>query len=175
MPKVDILIKTDGTEATSAELDTSNGNAGASATSNSKITPNGTGGGRNLVMRSVFTHQLVNAGIGAIKNTFTYAKSNYGNFTGDYLGQQKIDAAYSIASEAISFGGNIISGAVSGSAFGWAGAAVGAVVGLTIGIVNSGINLAQANTDQYLRVSKTNAAANYNSQRIGSVLNNGNR
>lgn len=175
MAQVNILIKTDGTDATSSELNTSNGNAGLSATSNEAITPNGTGSSRNLVTRSVFAHQLASAGLNALKSTLNYAKSNYGNFTGDYLGQQKIDSVFSTATEAMSFGGSIISGAVSGAAFGWVGAAVGAVVGAVIGAANTGINYAQATTDQKIRISRVNAQANYNMQRIGSILTNGNR
>ena len=162
MPKVDILIKTDGTEATSDELQNSNPNA------QSAVVAGTTGSNRSIVTKSIVAHQLVNAGIGALKSTFNFMKSNYGNFTGDYLGQQKIDAIFSTASEVVSFGANI--------GFGFmAGGIPGAVAGLVVGTVNQGINYAQASTNEKLQVSRANAQANYNAQRIGTILTNGNR
>lgn len=168
MPRVDILIKTDGSEATSYELASSNGNAGLSAESNESIMPNGSGSQKGIIARTVVVHQLVNTGVNAAKSTFMFAKNNYGNFTGDYLGQQKIDAAFSIASEFVSFGSSIIGGAMVGGP-------VGALVGATIGLVNQGINYGQAKFNEQMQISRTNAQANYNSQRIGTILVNGNR
>lgn len=168
MPKVDILIKTDGTEATVQELEQSNGNAGLSAESNESITPNGTGGQRGIITRSVFAHQLVNAGIGAIKTTFMFAKSNYGNFTGDYLGQQKIDSVFSIATEMFSFGSNLVGGAIVGGPLGF-------VAGAVISSVNQGMSYGQAKFQENMYFSRANAQANYNAQRIGAILVNGNR
>lgn len=174
MAQVDILIKTDGSEATNKELDSSVGNGALSATSSTQLKPNGSGG-KGSTARSVFAMQLVNAGIQAGQATFNYYKNNYGNLTGDYLGQKKIDNVFSIASDTLSFGSTIASGAVSGSAFGPVGAAVGAAVGAVVGGVNLGINYATSTASQNVRISKANAAANYNSQRIGSILTNGNR
>ncbi len=177
MPQVDILIKTDGTTATSAELNGGAGNGGISPQSVEPITPDGTasnGNGSTLV-KSVFAQRLAQAGIAAAKSTINYYKSNYGNFTGDYLGQQKIDNMFSVVSDLVTLGTSMVSGAAAGSAFGPVGAVAGLVVGAVVGGINLGTSYYQATTSQALQVNKINIQANYNSCRIGSVLINGSR
>lgn len=165
MAKVDIIISTTGsTNSTGGIID-----GGADNTSNMSSLPSaGTGSSKNLVARSVYANQLANAGINALKSTFNFAKSNYGNFTGDYIGQQKIDNVFSVANTFASLGGSIISGAIVGGI-------PGAVVGAVVGVANIGINAWQNDVQYKLSIQKTNYSASFNSQRIGVVLNNGGR
>ena len=173
MASVDILISTTG-NANAADLN-SPGNGGVSAVNNESIITNGTGNSRNVVARSVFVNQLVNSGINALRSTFNFAKSNYGNFTGDYIGQQKIDNVFSVANIILSFGGSVVSGAVTGSVGGVPGAVVGAVAGAVVGAVDIGVNAAQNNINYNKSILKVNFSANFNAQRIGTILNSGNR
>ena len=169
MASVDILISTTG-NVNAADLN-SPGNGGVSAVNNESIITNGTGNSRNVVARSVFVNQLVNSGINALRSTFNFAKSNYGNFTGDYIGQQKIDNVFSVANTILSFGGSVVSGAVTGSV----GGVPGAVVGAVVGAVDIGVNAAQNNINYNKSILKVNFSANFNAQRIGTILNSGNR
>lgn len=159
MARVDILISSKGTTSES-ELENSPGNGGQS--------PTGGSGNTKLMAKSVAAMQLAKAGWGAIKSTFNFAKSNYGNFTGDYIGQQKIDNAFSVATGLVSLGGTVATGAMAG---GW----VGAAVGLVVGVVNIGVESVQNSINYDLEISKANALANFNSQRIGAILTSGNR
>ena len=111
---------------------------------------------------------MAQAGLNTVKQGFNYAKSNYGNFTGDYIAQQKIDNAFSKVSTLASVGGSIA-----------AGAAVGGVPGAVVGAIVSGVSLVsnfiQNEITYNLNLSKANRQANFNSQRIGAILINGNR
>ena len=161
MPKVDILISTNG-DASLQDLENSNGVA---TSPTQAIQPKGNG---NLVVRSVFANRLVQAGIDTAKRGINYAKSNYGNFTGDYIKQQKIDTAFSIAGGLVETGMSIGAGFAVGGVVG--GAAVAIVKGIDMlftGITNE--------ITYNLNLSKANRQANFNSQRIGSILTNGNR
>lgn len=176
MAVCNILIATSGND--SAQMPNE---AELNSTPASAIAPQAavqTVGARNTARTmgaSVFAHQLIGAGIGAAKSVFNYAKANYGNFTGDYLGQTKIDNVFNIASNIISYGSTIASGALSGATFGPVGVVAGAAVGAVVGGVQIGITFAQNMVTQSLNMSKANNLANYNSQRIGAILVNGNR
>ena len=162
MPKVDILISTNG-DASINDLENSNGN---SVSPTQSIQPKASNG--SLVARSVFVNRLVQAGIDTAKRGVNYAKSNYGNFTGDYITQQKIDTAFSIAGGLVETGLSIGAGFAVGGVVG--GAAVAVVKGIDMlftGITNE--------ITYNLNLSKANRQANFNSQRIGSILTNGNR
>ena len=56
-----------------------------------------------------------------------------------------------------------------------AGGWVGAAVGLVVGVVNIGVESVQNSINYDLEISKANALANFNSQRIGAILTSGNR
>lgn len=161
MPKVDILISTNG-DASINDLENSNGN---SVSPTQSIQPKASNG--SLVARSVFVNRLVQAGIDTAKRGVNYAKSNYGNFTGDYITQQKIDTAFSIAGGLVETGMSIAMGFAVNPAVGAAVAVVKGIDMLFTGITNT--------IDYNLNLSKANRQANFNSQRIGSILTNGNR
>ena len=160
MPKVDILIATNG-DASLQDLENSNGVA---TSPTQAIQQKGNG---NLVVRSVFANRLVQAGIDTAKRGINYAKSNYGNFTGDYIKQQKIDTAFSIAGGLVETGMSIAMGFAVNPAVGAAVAVVKGIDMLFTGITNE--------ITYNLNLSKANRQANFNSQRIGSILTNGNR
>lgn len=165
MAQVDILISSSGNSGNSPN-NTNNNNQNQSQTEN--IQPKGVGGNKGLIFRSVYANQLATAGINVIKQGINYAKSNYGNFTGDYIGQQKIDNVFSTVNGLLSIGGAVVGGALVG---GPVGAAVGAVVS-GISIVSNAI---QNEITYNLNLSKANRQANFNSQRIGRILTDGNR
>lgn len=120
------------------------------------------------IKASVAASMLAKAGINALKTSFDFAKSNYGNFTGDYIGQQKIDTVYGVASSLIGFGSTIAAGAV-------AGGPIGASVAAVIASVNIGVSAAQSTINYNQSILKTNFSSSFNAQRIGTILHGGNR
>ena len=68
----------------------------------------------------------------------------------------------------ISIGTTTIMGAMSGGF-------VGALFGLATSTISAGVNSWQASVQIEKNITRANNAANYNAQRIGSVLVNGNR
>lgn len=117
---------------------------------------------------SVFAHQVLNLAKNSAKTLGKFAASQYGDLTGNYVGQRKIDNALSIAEGVISLGTSIAMGAISG---GWIGVGVALVSYAT----NATIGQIQASIGYSKQISRTNAIANYNSQRLGSILVDGNR
>ncbi len=164
MAQVDILISSSGNGGNSPN-NLNNNIQNKSQTEN--IQPNGVGRS-NLIFRSVYANQLATAGINTIKQGINYAKSNYGNFTGDYIGQQKIDNVFNAVNGLVSIGGAVVGGALVGGPI---GAAVGGIVS-GISIVTNAI---QNEITYNLNLSKANRQANFNSQRIGRILTDGNR
>lgn len=162
MAKIDILISTNG--------NLGNGSSPIDGSSNLSVEEEIIAPKKdsNILARSVYVNQLANAGISTLKNVVNFAKSNYGNFTGDYIGQQKIDNVFGAANTMVSLGGSIVSGAMVGGI-------PGAVVGAVIGTVNIGVTAWQNNVNYKTSITKTNYASSFNSQRIGVVLTDGNR
>ena len=121
-----------------------------------------------IVAKSVYVSMLADHTKDAIKSVFKAQASMYGDTTGDYIAQTKIDNTFTLAGNFLSIGTAIGSGFATGGV-------VGAVVG---GIVSVG-SLAVNEINQYRKVNleniKTNAGARFNSAQIGSILINGNR
>ncbi|MGM9969788.1 MAG: hypothetical protein ACI35S_05265 [Anaeroplasma sp.] len=159
MAKIDILISSKGS-AKESDLDNSPANGGQS--------PIGGTGNTKLMAKNVAANQLAKVGFSAIKSTFDFATSNYGNFTGDYIGQQKIDNVFSIASTITKSVGTIATGAMAGGLVGAAVAAVAVAVDTTMSAWQNNINYNQS-------LVKANFSASFNAARIGTVLNGGNR
>ena len=166
MARVDITISTSG--SSSGQLpDALNGSISPQPQTGKNLMV-GASGSQNLIARSVYANQLASAGLNALRNTFNFAKSNYGNFTGDYVGQQKIDNAFSVANTFVSLGSSIFNGAM-------AGGIPGAVVGAVVGAVSMGVTAWQSGVEYKTSIIKANDSAFFNSQRIGNVLRNGSR
>ena len=160
MAELDIIITNNiGSNAAAAKDENKPGNAATSATRDSAVKQTAT---------SVYVHQLITTASNTAKTLGKFATTQYGNFTGNYVAQRKIDNALSITEGLISLGSSVVTGAMAG---GWIGALVSAVTyatNITIGQIQSSFQYSQ-------QISRTNAIANYNSQRIGSILTNGNR
>lgn len=158
MAKIDILISSKGS-AKQSDLDKSsaNGGQGAKDSNNSK-----------MMEKSVAASQLAKVGFSAIKSTFSFVTANYGNFTGDYIGQQKIDNVFSISSAITRSVGAVSAGVIAGGFVGGAVAAVAVAVDTTMNAWQNSINYNQS-------LIKANFSASFNAARIGTILNGGNR
>ncbi|MGM9971551.1 MAG: hypothetical protein ACI35W_04020 [Anaeroplasmataceae bacterium] len=167
MARIDILISSKGTTSES-ELEDSQANGGQGTSNAGQSLTGNRNGETKMMAKSVAAMQLAKVSMNAIKSTFDYAKSNYGNFTGDYLGQQKIDNAFSVASVLTSVGGNIANGAISGGP-------VGALVAAAVSAIDLGVTAWQNTTTYNQSILKANFSAKFNAQRIGTVLSGGNR
>lgn len=117
---------------------------------------------------SVYVHQLISTGKAIAKQTASLAISQYGDMTGDYIGQRNINRTLDVAQGLASIGTSAVMGAIAG---GW----VGALVGAGVTTVQMGFSAAQGAFENYKKITIANAQANYNAQRIGSILVDGNR
>lgn len=138
---------------------TTGGNTATAATRDTSV---------KQTMTSVYVHRVFSIATSTAKSIARFSISQYGDMTGDYLGQKKIDNAISLAETMISIGTTTIMGAMSGGF-------VGAMVGLASSVASIGVNAYQANKEFEKNITRANNAANYNAQRIGSILVNGNR
>ena len=133
------------------------------------IIANGKGVNDNKVIaKSVYTAMLINLGVDAIKNTFNTQVAMYGDTTGDYIGQTKLNNTMQLLGNVVSVGGSTIAGLATGGL-------VGGAVGLIVSAGSLAINEVNEGRQISLNVRKTNAGASFNSARIGSILINGNR
>lgn len=138
---------------------TTGGNTATAATRDTSV---------KQTMASVYAHRVFSIATSTAKSIARFSISQYGDMTGDYLGQKKIDNAISNAETLISIGSSTIMGAMAG---GW----VGALFGLATSAISAGVNSWQASVQIEKNITRANNAANYNAQRIGSILVNGNR
>lgn len=138
---------------------TTGGNTATAATRDTSV---------KQTMASVYAHRVFSIATSTAKSIARFSISQYGDMTGDYLGQKKIDNAISNAETLISIGSSTIMGAMAG---GW----VGALFGLATSTISAGVNSWQASVQIEKNITRANNAANYNAQRIGSILVNGNR
>lgn len=163
MPQINILISDKGTSQ--EKLDTGQANGGVAA-NNDLITEKASGLGG--VFKTAAMHQLMQNTINMAKSMITDSVSMYGEMTGEYLKQTKIENAFRLVGSAASFVGTVATGAMTG---GVAGAVVGAVIAtgnLVYSQVKSNINYSNS-------IVKSNIQASFNSQRIGNVLIGGGR
>lgn len=124
--------------------------------------------GANIVAKSVYTTMLVNAGANAVKTAFSAQAQLYGDTTGDYIGQSKIDNAFQLGGNLINIGSAISAGFMTGGV-------VGAVVGGIISIGSLALNEFNESRRIDLDIRKQNTSARFNSSQIGDILINGNR
>ncbi len=124
--------------------------------------------GINATLKNIGAYQIFNATGNACKQVIDYNLNNYGDLTGDYLTQSKINNAMSL----INIGMNIVGTTVSGFAM---GGIPGAIAGLGVGLINTGVNMANQMRTLNLNYAKTNQEAAMRMNRLGSILNNGAR
>lgn len=138
---------------------TTGGNTATAATRDSAV---------KQTMTSVYVHRTLSLAANTGKTIARYAVSQYGDMTGDYMGQRKIDYAIGVAETVISIGSSTIMGGMSGGI-------PGAVFGFIASTASVGVSAYTASKEYEKNVTRANNLANYNAQRIGSVLVNGNR
>lgn len=138
---------------------TTGGNTATAATRDTSV---------KQTMTSVYAHRVLSLATNTTKGIAKYAVSQYGDMTGDYIGQRKIETTINIAEGIISIGSTTVMGGMSGGI-------PGAVFGFIASTVSVGVNAFQASKEFEKNITRANNAANYNAQRIGSVLVNGNR
>lgn len=119
-------------------------------------------------MTSVYVHRTLSIASNTGKTVARYAVSQYGDMTGDYLGQKKIDNTIDYAETLISIGESTVMGFMS-KGLG------GAIFGAATSIASVGVSAFTSSKELEKNITRANNAANYNAQRIGSVLVNGNR
>lgn len=159
---MDIIItnkKNISSTNTSAQGESTSGNTSTAANKNSRVKQTAT---------SIYVHQILATSTSIAKQTASYAVSQYGDMTGDYIGQRKIDKTLDVAQGLMSIGSSAVMGGVSG---GWIGAIVGA--GLTT--IQMGVGYIRGAYETGKHITVVNDQANYNAQRLGSILVDGNR
>ena len=164
MPNIYILISNKGTSQ--EKLDSSQPNGGVAA--NNDLISEKTTSISNIFFKTAAMHQLMQNTINMAKTMITDSVSMYGEMTGEYLKQTKIENIFKTVGTATSFVGTVAAGAMTG---GVAGAVVGAVIAtgnLVYSQVKSNINYSNS-------IVKSNIQASFNSQRIGNVLIGGGR
>ena len=120
------------------------------------------------IAKSAIASQFIGAGISACKQIANYAISMYGDYTGSYIEQARIQNAVEIGSTILGVGASIVGGAVVGGP-------VGAIVAGVLSVGNIAVNeILKVNTYN-LNIAKQNAIASFNSARIGRILTDGNR
>ena len=122
----------------------------------------------NIVAKSVYTTMLVNAGVNAVKTAFMAQAQLYGDTTGDYIGQSKIDNTFQLAGNLLNIGSAIGAGAMTGGP-------VGAVAAAVVSVGSLALNEYNEYRKIDLDIRKQNASARFNSSQIGDILINGNR
>lgn len=158
---MDIIISNQNntTGGTNAQAKKPAGNTATAATKDSAV---------KQTANSVYAHQILSMAKSTAKQTAKFAISQYGDMTGDYIGQRKIDRTLSIVEGVVSIGTTGVMGAMSGGL-------VGAIVGVGLAVAGQVVSYNQASYEYSKRVTVINVQANYNAQRIGLVLIDGNR
>ncbi|MCR5112733.1 MAG: hypothetical protein K6A63_02220 [Acholeplasmatales bacterium] len=128
----------------------------------------GSNSGVSSTLKSVGAMKLVNAATNATTSMIKFSLSNYGDFTGDYLAQEKINNTLAMLNTAMSFGSNIVGGAMVAGV-------PGAIVGGIVSGIQLGTTLAQNIISANLSAAKSNYAAQANANRLGRILVSGGR
>lgn len=162
MGRLDIYISNNGTSQQALDSKPANGGTAPQRQASDKLS-----GDSSNILKSAIVHQLVGTGINTAKTMVQTQISFYGDATGDYIKQTKMENTYN----------NIMNGTSTVFSLGMA-FAVNPVMGtVTAGITLLGAAIKEWQNDrrERLEVNRANAIANYNSQRLGAKLVNGNR
>lgn len=161
MGRLDIYISSKGTSDQALDSKPANGGTAPQRKANEQQSAAST------ILKSAIVHQLVGTGINTAKTMVQTQISLYGDTTGDYLKQTKMENTYN----------NIMNGTSTVLSIGMGFAVNPAMGAVTLGItaINLGVQEWQYNKRERLEVNKANAIANFNSQRLGAKLVNGNR
>lgn len=149
---IEIIIRQGGQGGTGFGSGTGgavNGSSGASKDSKSE---------NKTILKSIISNQYVGFVKNQVKSAIMYSLNNFGNMTGDYIGQTEIGQALSIVSD--------LSSVVMG-------AYVGGAPGAILAIGNIAFNKGQQMFNGYIEITKQNTQASYMRERSGNSLNNG--
>lgn len=124
--------------------------------------------GVNQTLKSVGAMKLINSATSAVKSLVNYNLSNYGNLTGDYIGQEKINNTLTMVNDLSGIAMGTISGAMVGGV-------PGAIVGFIAGTINFGVGKDTSIMTDYTNIAKTNYVASANASRLGRILVDGSR
>lgn len=124
--------------------------------------------GVGQTLKSVGAMKLVSAGTQACKSLINYSLANYGNLTGDYIGQQKINDTLNMINDLTGIGMSTASGAMVGGV-------PGAIIGLVVGAVSFGVGAVTSNITDNINIAKMNYVASVNADRLGRILVDGSR
>lgn len=94
-------------------------------------------GGKSI--QSIITHQFYNFTISQVRKIANYSMTNYGNFTGDYITQRKINEATQTLNILSNIGGAFISGTTMSGGNPVIGAIFAGISALGVG-VNAGLS-----------------------------------
>ena len=109
------------------------------------------------------------------KKAYNYGISQYGNITGNYIGQAEMEMQMELFNNASSVVMAGLLGAKAGSIVPGIGTIVGAVVGSGIAVANIGVNNYFKNQTLQTNIDKINTYANIMQERSGNMYNNGSR
>lgn len=133
----------------------------------------------NIISNSALGYYALNQGIQIAKQTassaINYFTSTYGDRTGDYVTQSKINNAQTILNQVSSITSSVIGGASAGAVFGPVGVAIGAGIGAVAGVTSAGINYLTQSATLKQQTSKSNLSINYYANKHGNILLNGSR
>lgn len=165
MARLDILISSKGTSEAKLESKAANGGQAANADIVKEQAENAT---NNSFIRGAAIHQLMSNTIALAKSITTDNISMYGDLTGDYMEQTRIENAFKIVGGTVNFGGTVTSGGIVGGVG-------GAVVGTVVAVGREAYSVARTNRMYNISIVKQNIQAKFNSQRIGQILVGGGR
>lgn len=165
MARLDILISSKGTSEAKLESKAANGGQAANADIVKEQAENAT---NNSFIRGAAIHQLMSNTIALAKSITTDNISMYGDLTGDYMEQTRIENAFKIVGGTVNFAGSVTSGAVVGGV-------VGGVAAAVVQGTRDAYSLYRTNKQYNISIVKQNIQANFNSQRIGQILVGGGR
>lgn len=163
MATIDILISSNGTSQEKLDSSAANGGIAPQSKSNNSATNKNS----STILKSAIVHQLVGTGVNTAKTMVQTQISLYGDRTGDYIKQTKMENTYN----------NIVNGTTTILGLGVAFAVNPVMGAVTAGItlLNLGIQDWQNDKRERIELNKATAIANYSSQRLGAKLVNGNR
>lgn len=124
----------------------------------------------SIVRQSVYASMIANAGMNQARSLLDYSLNHYGDFTGNYEAQSRMQTHISNIGMVAS-----IAGGVGQIGLGLATFNPVAVVGGALQLGSLAINKGIESFEYARNISKSNAVATYNARRIGTILTNGNR
>lgn len=166
--EVDVVVASGGLENVKQSDFQKPTNTGKAPTTKNPTQNAAIGSGSQIVLMSMYAQQLVGIGKQTATSWVNFAKSSYGDYTGDLLGQRKIDNAFEIGNFAISTVTSLV-GAYAAGGF------AGLVMSGTMQATSLATSYIQGEIAYKRQITKANVQSGFNASRIGDILINGNR